>query len=133
MLCVWPADARSALGAAQGATDLHSLVHLLSGPAANLAAASLQLPAPYLPTSDSRLSGQQQQQQQAAQAAAGSNSSSSSRSAADGLTLNGAGCSSLSPGVLLTPDHCLAESVTLRGELGLVGAQDTGFGVCVHC
>jgi hypothetical protein len=94
------AGSRSAVGAALGPTDLHSIVNLLSGPAANLAAASLQLPAPSLPTS--------------AGLSAAANGT-SGHSCGEVLSLGGAG-SSLSRSVQLTPEHCLAESVTLRGE-----------------
>jgi hypothetical protein len=106
------AGSHSAVGAALGPTDLHSLVHLLAGPAANLAAASLQLPAASLPSSAGQqaMQAQQQQQQQAAAAAGGD-----SRVGSGVLSLDGPGCRSLSPGVRLAAGDCLAESITLRG------------------
>jgi hypothetical protein len=103
---------RSAVGAPLGPTDLHSLVNLLSGPAANLAAASLQLPAASLPSSAGL----------APSPAAANGSASGSSGSAGALSLGGARCSSLSPGVQLNPDQCLAESVVLRGEHQVIGA-----------
>lgn len=97
---------RSAVGAALGRTDLHSLVKLLSGPAANLAAASLQLPAASLPSSAGPA---------LSPAAANGSAAGGSGSSAEALSLGGARCSSLSPGVQLNPEQCLAESVVLRG------------------
>jgi hypothetical protein len=82
-----------------GATDLHSLVHLLSGPAANLAAASLQLPAGSIQLSSS--------------SGGSSNGALQHARSSSGLSLSS---SSLTQGVSLAPDHCLAESLTLRGE-----------------
>lgn len=88
---------------------MHSLMHLLSGQAANLAAASLQLPAGSLPLSNLTSSS--------------SSNGGSSSSPQALLSLNG-GSSCLTPGVKLTADNCLAESVTLRGELQLLESTE---------
>jgi hypothetical protein len=104
------AGVHTAAGAALGSTDLHSLCHLLAGPAANLAALSLQLPPGVLPDTTT------------ASADPGSSSSSSSSSSStvssELLSLAGSRSSShlLTAGVQLTPEHCLSESLTLRGE-----------------
>ncbi|WIA17309.1 hypothetical protein OEZ85_014174 [Tetradesmus obliquus] len=94
-------SAHTAAGAALGSTDLHSLCHLLAGPAANLAALSLQLPPGELPSSTPEAASQQ-------------DTSSSSGAL---LSLSGSSSSSylLTAGVQLGPEQCLAESLTLRG------------------
>lgn len=112
-VCVCPVSAgsRSVAGEVIGATDLHSLVHLLSGPAANLAAGSLLMPVDKLAASNggggsSGSDGRQQQQQLLCSSSSGS------------LSLSDLGSSGycLTPGVSLTVDCCLAESLSLRGK-----------------
>jgi hypothetical protein len=99
----------TAAGAALGSTDLHSLCHLLAGPAANLAALSLQLPPGLLPNTSAGSADQ------------GSSSSSVSSSL---LSLDGSSSISgsylLTAGVQLGPEQCLSESLTLRGEHDLL-------------
>jgi hypothetical protein len=102
--CCLRSGVHTAAGAALGSTDLHSLCHLLAGPAANLAALSLQLPPGQLP---------------ATSAASAEQGTSSSSSSSELLSLAGSSSSSsylLTAGVQLAPEQCLSESLTLRGE-----------------
>ncbi|KAF6256570.1 hypothetical protein COO60DRAFT_96392 [Scenedesmus sp. NREL 46B-D3] len=92
----------TAAGPALGSTDLHSLCHLLAGPAANLAALSLQLPPGQLPVT-SAVSAQLGSSSGALLSLSSSSSSSSSSSYL------------LTAGVQLAPEQCLSESLTLRG------------------
>jgi hypothetical protein len=106
LCCCPPTGIDTAAGAALGSTDLHSLCHLLAGPAANLAALSLQLPPGLLPSTPEDPTQQ------------GSSSSSSSRAV---LSLTSSSYM-LTAGVQLGPEQCLAESLTLRGEAGAAAA-----------
>jgi hypothetical protein len=114
------AGARSAVGEALGATDLHSLVHLLSGPAANLAAAALQMPAGGIQQQGTTSSsdGSDGTPASVAQHANGSSSSSGGGSSSStSWCLGACAGSSLTPKVSLAAERCLAESLTLRGAL----------------
>lgn len=118
------AEARTAAGSVVGRMDMHSMTKLLAGPAANMAALSLQLPAGLIPGSTAA-------QQPTGLGHVGvwgpAGAAAAAAAAAEaGPVLDLVGSSSTpgnyqcTPGVHLTAQTCLAQSITLRGEQHMI-------------
>lgn len=99
------AGASTAVGSALGSTDMHSVVQLLAGQGANMAALSLQLPAGRLHRMADARNG----------------SSNLVLSAEDEACM-------LTPGVRTDPSLSIAESITLRGTCGGMWLTDPCLG-----